>query len=543
MGLEKIGIRLVQKSVSLAKQEGVSIPQTLNPVCSKNVNSILTKDFLSELNSCQTKEEFLQLAADYKSARMNGSCIDNLTSAFQAREIQIKQKLNSKAKLYFEGKAAENQNHFIQHAISRPQVETFLANSNGDYDLLYRIVNSKYLSFKDSPSALTRILSAANKNTLDFLSKYTDGKIVLKKLDNNGNAVNIKTDDLASIIQFNRNNKNIEDLVLNPNKLTVFLKRSEQIIDRAKQIDFELYSALKNNVCCYQNVGFNAKVNNNLLDDMEALVHGKNYYPRFPGNSSSLKILQETKLGDVVAIDGKMYLNNGKKMEQLVFTEKTYQELFPPISRYNIKQGKIGNCYFVSQLEALMNNNKGRCYIYKMFKQDAVGNLLVQTAKNNSPIIIDNLPQNMPYLRNNKGLACIELAYGAGAKNQNVSKLSQITELMPEAHWIDGGSVGLKSLIGDGCNVTKYSFDCSQIMKTLRQNLDQYANREDYLLQMSFAKLNPKYNILNGHTYSVRAYNPINNTITIANPHRAGIDIVVPVNELGSIQKFSVTSI
>lgn len=543
MGLEKIGLNIVQKAASSAKSV-VTKPQTLTRFSSSKVNNVLTINFSSKLELCKTKEELLQLVSEYKTARMNGTCLDDLTQVFKAKENEIQQNLNSAAKTFFESKAAANPNHFTKHSISKPQVETFLTNSNGDYDLLYRIVNSKQLPFSENPSALTRILSSANANTLDFLSKYADGAVVLKKLDATGKNVNLSIDDIANIVQFNRNNKSLEDLVSNPQKLTEFLNQSEKMLDVTKNIDSELYYALKNNAISYQNTGFNARLNNNLLDDMESLIHGKNYYPRFSSSTTSISsVLQKTKLGDAIAIDGKMYLNNGKNIEPLAFTEKTYEKLFPPVSRFNMKQGKIGNCYFVSPLESLMNSKKGRCQIYKMFSQDKYGNLTVQTAKNKMPIIVDDFPQNMPHVENSSGLACIELAYGVGSKNQNVSRLSQITEKVTEGRWLDGAKVGLKSLLGDGCDIVEHSFDVSQIMKTLRQNLSKYADDENYLVQMTFSRLNPKYNILQTHAYSLKGYSPLYDTVVLTNPHRAGLELVIPVSELGPVARFDVTSI
>ena len=44
-------------------------------------------------------------------------------------------------------------------------------------------------------------------------------------------------------------------------------------------------------------------------------------------------------------------------------------------------------------------------------------------------------------------------------------------------------------------------------------------------------------------SYSIKGFSQADNTIILTNPHRAGLDISIPISELGPFNSFSVTRI
>jgi hypothetical protein len=353
------------------------------------------------------------------------------------------------------------------------------------------------------------------------------------------------TEDYLNFLRFNRNNANLQELVNNPNALKNFISKSRKMVQIAESCDKEIYTALKTGLCKYNGTSFNATVNPNILGDMESLIHTGRYFPKYGKEISTNQIMRETKVGDVFSINGKMFMNNGETVEQLAFNESNYTQMFPAIGRFNIHQGKIGNCYFVSQLEALMNSGKGRCHIYRMFSTDKAGNLYVQTSNNKIPILIDKINPNVPHIQGcGNGLTTIELAYGVGLHSTPVKKLSEITPnlTMSEGGWPCGGKVGLESLVNKA-KVKLYSIDCKEIRDNLTNYLSKYAGKDEYLIQAQFGRANPNYNILYSHGYTIKSFSNADNTIVLTNPHRAGLDITVPISELGPFNRFSVTSI
>lgn len=353
--------------------------------------------------------------------------------------------------------------------------------------------------------------------------------------------------DFENFIRFNRNNQNFEELISNPQKLQTFIERSRKMVDVSKTTDKQIYNALTTGLCEYEGVQFKVKVNENLLNDMESLIHTGTYFPKYSRNTNLQKIIRETKMGDVVSIDGKMFMNNGKALEELAFDEKTYTAFFPAVARFNTHQGNIGNCYFISQLEALMNSRRGRCNIYRMFSKDAKGNLCVQTAKNKCPIIVDKIPSQTPcQYGSGVGLSSIELAYGAGLHGIEPKTLSQISRdiTMNENGWLLGGKIGLSDLLGKNVQVEKYVLDAKEIRRNIGDYLFQFANRDDYILQVKFFKHIPMYNILLKHQYSLKGYDKAKGIVTITNPHRSGLDIEIPESEiLPYMERFSATKL
>ncbi len=502
----KINARNVNTIISYIKPSFSKKPPIPLRSLSKPAES---SSFLRRLQQCTTREEFNTLGKEYQQARINGYCTDNLENAFLKKKDELKKAFNLEAKAYFANKMAENPRYIFNEPIFKTQFDRFIASTNGDYDLIKRLLEHPTLGIKANQSAFSRILNSTNKDTAKILTKYLNGK-PLQKLEN-GKLVNLSADEIANVVQFNRNNKNIVELLNNPQQMTTFLQRSELVISNLEKYSPDISSALKYNMINKKGVWFNTSLNKNLLNDIEAIVHGQNYFPKFNGNISLSQIQNSTKLGDAISINGKMYLNNGKNIEELKISEEMYKKLFPPLERFNISQSRYtGDCFLISPLENAMNTPKGRCEIYKMFSQDKYGNLFLNT-KGNS-IRIDKLNSSEKELSGCPGLALIEREF-----NKTNTSLSSIA--------------GFSAIGKNGCQVIHHAFTPREAQKILFGDFYKYINNEDYLLRIGFLKDNPKYNMLTNHAYSLKSFDAVNRTYTITNPHRAGVDITIPEEE------------
>ena len=121
------------------------------------------------------------------------------------------------------------------------QMVNFLSATGDDFSLLYKFAKSGKFSLQENPSAFMRVLSSTNGNTSGYLNLILDGTLTLEKVDKSGKIATLTVDEIASFIQFNRNNKNISELVTSPKKMSEFLEKCETLINNAKRIDKKIF--------------------------------------------------------------------------------------------------------------------------------------------------------------------------------------------------------------------------------------------------------------------------------------------------------------
>ena len=96
--------------------------------------------------------------------------------------------------------------------------------------------------------------------------------------------------------------------------------------------------------------------------------------------ADSIAAAENIQVGDVCRIDGtdniSIKLADGTLQELNISAEK-YMELFPPVSRYASFQQKIGDCYLVSTLSAMMKTPETRVNILQCFTENADGSLTI----------------------------------------------------------------------------------------------------------------------------------------------------------------------
>ena len=188
-------------------------------------------------------------------------------------------------------------------------------------------------------------------------------------------------------------------------------------------------------VSCYWETG---KMNDNLAKDLdmvyEARKAGKDvadvYVPNVKTQAEGNKT---TKIGDVFKVENedKIYVKTDEnESRQLDMDKKMFMKLFPPAKRFTTQQQSIGDCYLVSTLGTLMNNDKARVALYEAFHQD--GNDVTVKFKNgygeykyeDAKIPKDRVQDYS--LRGSEGIRILEDAYGLDSVNKADVKFKEI---------------------------------------------------------------------------------------------------------------------
>lgn len=186
---------------------------------------------------------------------------------------------------------------------------------------------------------------------------------------------------------------------------------------------------------CYWETG---KMNDNLAKDLdmvyEARKAGKNvadvYVPNVKTQAEGNKT---TKVGDVfkVADQDKIYVKTDEnESRQLDMDKDMFMKLFPPAKRFTTQQQSIGDCYLVSTLGTLMNNDKARVALYEAFHQDGK-DVTVKFKNGYGEYKYENaeLPKDRVQkysLKGSTGIRILEDAYGLDSVNKADANFKKI---------------------------------------------------------------------------------------------------------------------
>ena len=343
----------------------------------------------------------------------------------------------------------------------------------------------------------------------------------------------------------------------------------------------ELYEKLKNNgifklindktisiqILSYLNRHMD--LNNNVYKDAEKVLKGESIVPEFSANMDKNEILRNTKEGDVLSIEGKMYINNGEKLVRWNISKEKYLELFPPVIRFASKQAQLGDCYFVSVLENMMSKPKFRVKLYEMFSQD--GEDIIVHLKGLDGYRYENKVrfkngnvEQFPHkqqLQGAKGFQMLEQAYAECALRERLYDIIPENETMSvKISRIKTGSerramldlLGLNSLskeevdlknIGElkgnviSIDVTKSKEPPEELLR----DAGRIANKDNAMIFFSMKNtettapektINNEYNLVSNHTYAIKRYDEAADALYITNPWNCASDIKVPVSLL-----------
>jgi len=281
-------------------------------------------------------------------------------------------------------------------------------------------------------------------------------------------------------------------------------------------------------------------------------------------------ISKYVKDGEVGEFNGVLYVNNDGKAEKLNLSREKFEQLFPDIESNSFIQGKLGDCWLVSFLDALMDKPKGRTTIYKMFEQQ--GNDIIVHLKDvdNAKIIFKDgnvLYSEYKYLgfkENNQalGLQMIEQSIACGRmglitqsrgntfrflfgkkmrfNDYPVSECASPDKLMSK---LEGGQsyemqTWMLGINSDYNFIHQGSVNKKSTQRKLIKMISEKTNDNKNIICVHFIKerknkkIFDKYNLYGNHAYTIKAYNPSKQTVYISNPHNVAVVKEIPLNEI-----------
>lgn len=444
--------------------------------------------------------------------------------------IEVQNKLAlQKAKFY----SLIQKSEFLNTAFGKLRYKEFLKQTNGDYELLNSLLENKELMA--DTCILQSILHITNMNNRQILGKWLAEGIKYAYKDKKGALIEgyITKEHLNALLNLNRNNTNINALINNSEELTNFINKIPTIVQKlttSATNKNEIGNVLINGRL---STGVPAVLNKNLLNDFENIVHNKPYYKKFSSKTSLKEIASQTKTGDAFSIDGNMYVKSlDETIESLNYNEETFEQLFPAIERFNICQGEIGDCFFLSPVSSIMENPIKRCEIYKMFKGSSPGHYQINTERfPQNSFTFETLDNNSVGIRNKNGFSLLEEYQALCDLEEGQAPIRNYRQ-----NYALKCFQGVENMSSVGCSGSYNIIEHSNIqgnIEELESFLTKYSKDELAVANLGTScHGNKVYDLYGNHVYSVHGYDQNTQMITISNPWHSGVETAISLNEL-----------
>lgn len=283
-------------------------------------------------------------------------------------------------------------------------------------------------------------------------------------------------------------------------------------------------------------IGYGQEFIPEVYSDIELLKNGGSVIKHF---TSFDKILSKTTAGDVVSVNGKMFINNNGRLEAWNMTEEKFNELFPLVERFAGSQG-YHDCFLYSGIESMYRNPKTRGQYYKLFEQKGDDVLVTIPAYKDfkGTIIFNNGEINTGSGSGYgaKHTLMVEQAYARTALRKEVNtpigKDPTTTEDLEYLYErLDGGQTSdvLRDLLNINPNLVRLKnnrkiakgvqevFFRTPKPDNVKKLFDEYGNNPKLMINLG---------IRDGRTHhaiSVKSYNPETGVIEIIDPTRTGV--------------------
>lgn len=152
----------------------------------------------------------------------------------------------------------------------------------------------------------------------------------------------------------------------------------------------------------------------------EAKADGVDVNERYvPHRANKDEALANSEVGDVFALDGEENVfikNKDGEAEQLKMSREMYLSLFPAAERFASAQNKAGDCYYLSAINAMMDNPNSRASVLKCFEQDG-NNVKIKFPNSDYEYVAENAQlkktaEKSKLLTGATGLQLLEHAFG-----------------------------------------------------------------------------------------------------------------------------------
>ena len=289
-----------------------------------------------------------------------------------------------------------------------------------------------------------------------------------------------------------------------------------------------------------------------IIQDAKMLANGESLIKKF---DSMKDILRKTSSGDVISVKGKMYINNNGKLEPWKMTEEKFNELFPLVDRFSVRQNR-GDCYLIAPMNNMYLNPRTRGGYYKLFEQQGEDIIVTIPAYKEYGGVV-RFPQgkiNLDVMNWNsacgaKHTQMVEQAYARAAFREG----DKIAKEIDPSTTDDIAFLGKRILGGDSTivmeefqevfkyNATTNNFLIDDSKKAVEEILQQKANNPEYIINESYF---PSGRNNTGHARAVRGYNPETKGVLVVDPSIAGGQKEVPLEKfLKYLYKLTVTHV
>lgn len=428
-------------------------------------------------------------------------------------------------------------------------IEHFKKANNCDYELLAKILQNQDLV---TSGFVHSVLKNTNPNNRAIVELFLDSPELLF-----GKNVKSKLMSLNVFMCLNRNNPIAKEFLTDKKIQEVFWDKALLAIKTGSKGKQKLGQS--SDVIGYGGRVSKDKLNiatlsKNYLDDLENLAHGRDYIQHY---DVYLDAIRNTKYGEAFSLKGKMFVREADgKFTELGYSEDVFRKLFPPVDRFNMCQGALGDCYFVSLMDAIMNKPEGRNRIYKMFKGSTTNQIVVSKGDKFKPFLFQRLDNEGLHVHNENAFAILE-QFAAYNKAGNMSLTPEVvmrkfrggTSLTSGRLLFDMGGERfvnefafneriIERLIKSGLSKDEA---IKQSKKEFIKMLENNINKPDKVITFgtipkpnssSESLLNDVYDLYSQHGYSIKAYNPNIKTVTISNPWNTAIETEIPIDEL-----------
>lgn len=273
-----------------------------------------------------------------------------------------------------------------------------------------------------------------------------------------------------------------------------------------------------------------------ILEDAKLLTQNKSLIHKFDSLNG---ILQKTKPGDVISVNGKMYVNNNGNLMPWQMSEEKFNELFPLVDRFVTRQSS-DTCYLVSTITELYKNPHTRGAYYKMFEQvgDDIyvtipayknyggkikfdgGNIITDTNHGYSSIAARHTQMvEQAYSR-----ASLKIANNRTTENPlTTNNLKFLNERIRGGQMIDTYSEFIDYIPAKNKHIHRIDVDNTDI-NSVDNFLREYANNERYIItEAAYTSKN------SGHAIIIRGYNPQTKSLLVVDPESAGVIKEIPL--------------
>lgn len=297
-------------------------------------------------------------------------------------------------------------------------------------------------------------------------------------------------------------------------------KQYQKLVD-SKILDLVKEKKISPRILANLNKDFTPEV----YSDVQKLLNGESLIKKF---DSTKDILRKTTAGDVVSVNGKMYINNDGKLESWKMTEEKFNELFPLVDRFSTRQGK-DDCYFMTVLNSLYQNPKTRGNYYKMFEQKGDD-------------ILVTIPAYKDYLGTVK-FPKGEIKVDATCNNADAAKNVQMLERTYARTAVRTSKetpIGQNPITTEDLNYLQNRIESGLTKNVFRELYPSAAQNPQKVIKdeaqitsvLENYSQNPRYIITHGylpegrqigHAISIKSYDPKTQTVTLTDPEEAGV--------------------